>query len=70
MRLLILLRLAVLLNRSRSAAQIPPVKLTVARRSLSLEFDADWLTENPLTIADLDRERQFLAAVGYALKIR
>src|SRR5210317_499403 len=42
MRLLILLRLAVLLNRSRKLREIPPVKLEVGRRSLKLEFDVEW----------------------------
>ena len=67
MRLLILLRLAVLLNRSRKLAEIPPVGLDVGRRSLSLRFDADWLAENPLLVADLEREQEFLQPIGYAL---
>ena len=69
MRLLILLRLAVLLNRSRKVREIPPVKLEVGRRSLSLEFDAEWLAENPLLVADLEREQEFLTQVGYTLKM-
>ncbi len=67
MRLLILLRLAVLLNRSRKLAEIPPVGLTVGRRSVALQFDADWLAENPLLVADLEREQEFLQAIGYKL---
>ena len=69
MRLLILLRLAVLLNRSRKPEGIPPAQLQVGKRSLSLGFDAEWLAENPLMVADLDREQQYLASIGYALKI-
>jgi exopolyphosphatase/guanosine-5'-triphosphate,3'-diphosphate pyrophosphatase len=69
MRLLIILRLAVLLNRSRKPADIPPVRLTVGRRSLSVGFDADWLVENPLTVTDLEREQEFLEQVGYTLGV-
>ncbi len=67
LRLLIILRLAVLLNRSRNVAAMPPVGLEVGRRKLSLHFDADWLAANPLTVADLEREQEFLKAVGYTL---
>ena len=67
LRLAILLRLAVLLNRSRSPIDIPPVNLDVNKKSLRLTFDATWLADNPLTVADLEREKGFLQAVGYEL---
>lgn len=67
LRLLMLLRLAVLLNRSRNAAELPEVTINVAENSLSPGFDADWLVNNPLTIADLEREQGFLEQVGYKL---
>jgi exopolyphosphatase/guanosine-5'-triphosphate,3'-diphosphate pyrophosphatase len=65
-----LLRLAVLLNRSRNAAELPEVTISVGENSLSLGFDADWLTDNPLTIADLERERGFLGQAGYSLVLK
>jgi exopolyphosphatase/guanosine-5'-triphosphate,3'-diphosphate pyrophosphatase len=68
LRLSLLLRLAVLLNRSRSEAEIPPVRLIVADRALTLSFDAEWLAVNPLTVADLEREQGFLQNVGYCLQ--
>jgi exopolyphosphatase/guanosine-5'-triphosphate,3'-diphosphate pyrophosphatase len=68
-RLLLLLRLAVLLNRSRKKIESIPVVLRVNGNDLSIRFDADWLTENPLTIADLEREQEFLAEVGYTLSV-
>jgi exopolyphosphatase/guanosine-5'-triphosphate,3'-diphosphate pyrophosphatase len=68
-RLMILLRIAVLLNRSRSSKLLPEIKLNVSEKELDLVFPADWLTANPLTIADLDRERIYLASVDYGLKI-
>ncbi len=69
LRLLMLLRLAVLLNRSRKETEHPPMVLQVSGTTISVRFDADWLTENPLTIADLEREQEFLAGVGYDLKV-
>ena len=67
LRLGILLRLGVLLNRSRSGSDVPIPELSVDKASLHLRFDARWLQDNPLTAADLKRERKHLKAAGYAL---
>lgn len=67
LRLAMLLRLAALLNRSRNQATIPPIKLQVTEQSLGLTFDAAWLEANPLTVADLEREKGLLSKVGYEL---
>ena len=67
-RLSLLLRLAVLLNRSRAESEIPPPQLQVSDRVLVLKFDAEWLASNPLTVADLEREQGFLQAVDYSLR--
>ena len=69
LRLLVLLRLAVLLSRSRKETEQPPVSIFVRDNRIDLSFDADWLAENPLTIADLEREREFLEQVGYDLRV-
>lgn len=62
-----LLRLAVLLNRSRNTAAQPKVSLAVSEDSIAVQFDSDWLEENPLTIAELEREQEFVSEVGYKL---
>jgi exopolyphosphatase/guanosine-5'-triphosphate,3'-diphosphate pyrophosphatase len=67
LRLGILLRLAVLMNRSRNDAEIPPVEIRVDARSLAITFDPEWLEANPLTVADLEREKRLLAQTGYEL---
>ncbi|MDH3614740.1 MAG: Ppx/GppA family phosphatase [Gammaproteobacteria bacterium] len=67
LRLAMLLRLAVLLNRSRSQLDIPGIELAVKDRSLELHFDPAWLQANPLTVSDLEREQGYLHAVGYEL---
>jgi exopolyphosphatase/guanosine-5'-triphosphate,3'-diphosphate pyrophosphatase len=69
LRLTILLRLAVLLNRSRSPIEVPPVTISVDDDSLSLAFDPEWLDANPLTVADLEREVDYLREIGYALNV-
>ena len=69
LRLAILLRIAVLLNRSRKETEKPPVTIRVSGKEISMGFDADWLAENPLTIADLEQEQGFLQNVGYQLTL-
>lgn len=67
-RIAILLRLGVLLNRSRSSKAAPLPRLEADEDSLTLDFDPDWLRANPLTQADLKREQGHLQAVGYRLR--
>ena len=67
LRLALLLRLAVLLNRSRSPIETPDVTLEVRQQAIDLRFDPEWLQANPLTVADLEREVGYMAAVRYAL---
>jgi len=68
LRLALLLRLAVLLNRSRSTADMPAIQMSVEERALDLRFDPAWLRKNPLTVADLERERGYLKSAGYGLR--
>jgi exopolyphosphatase/guanosine-5'-triphosphate,3'-diphosphate pyrophosphatase len=69
LRLAILLRLAVLLNRSRSREALPNIALEVAENSLALNFPQGWLEQNPLTRADLEREKDYLSDLRYELRI-
>ena len=69
LRLLIILRLGVLLNRSRQNTITPPPELQVNDTTLALRFDPVWLDANPLMLADLEREQELLAQVGYDLTI-
>ncbi len=70
LRLAILLRLAVLLNRSRRDSSIPAIRIDVADDALGLQFEDGWLKANPLTVADLTREQSRLEAVDYSLSYR
>jgi len=67
LRLVLLLRLAVLLNRSRSEVQLPRIGLAVGETSVEISFDPEWLEANPLTVADLEREIGLAQAVNYEL---
>ncbi len=66
--LAILLRLAVLLHRSRTGFELPPLTFTTAERGLTLHFPAGWLDVHPLTAADLEQEAHLLADAKFALQ--
>jgi exopolyphosphatase/guanosine-5'-triphosphate,3'-diphosphate pyrophosphatase len=68
-RLIVLLRLAVLLNRTRSPSDLPPIALHAGKDSLELRFPSGWLDLNPLTAADLEQERDWLRARGFELRV-
>ncbi len=65
--LIVLLRLSVLLHRGRSPQPLPEVKLRVKGRTLGLELPARWMKEHPLTLEDLEQERQYLKDAGFRL---
>ena len=48
--LIVLLRIAVLLHRGRSAVALPNIELTPRGRTLELRFPPRWLSEHPLTV--------------------
>lgn len=64
-RLAILLRLAVLLNRSRSMQNMQELKLNVSNKQIRLQFAEGWLDSHALTQADLEQDAVFLQAAGY-----
>lgn len=70
MLLAVLLRLAVLLHRSRTAEGIPTVTLESRPGGLRLHFPVGWLDQRPLIEADLAQEAQWLKTAGFKLKYR
>ena len=68
-KLIVLLRLAVLLNRTRSPVELPRVALSSGNDLLELKFPAKWLAANPLTEADLHQEQEWLQARGFELRV-
>ncbi|HEX4339087.1 MAG TPA: exopolyphosphatase [Polyangiaceae bacterium] len=65
--LAVLLRLAVLLHRSRT--DVPDMTLVPGRRSLSVKPPSGWLDAHPLTQADLLEEAELLKTADFELKI-
>lgn len=70
LRLAILLRLAVLLNRSRTDELPEVLELEVEGRAMRLLLSRGWLKANPLTLADLECEQDYLRAADYQLNIK
>ncbi len=70
MRLTILLRLAVLFNRSRTY-EFPEVLKVAATDEgrITLSLPQSWLNANPLTLADIEGEQQYLLSSGYELEL-
>ena len=64
-----ILRLAVLLHRSRSETDLPAMTLTARGRSLELRFRLRSFRDQPLTGADLNDEIDFLRARGLRLRV-
>ena len=67
--LIVLLRLAVLLHRGRSPVALPPIGLTASYRSLEIELPGRWLSDHPLTAADLQQETEHLGAAGFRVRV-
>jgi len=65
--LCVLLRLAVLLNRSRHEEELPVFELVPQDNSLHLRFPPNWLEQHPLTYADLEQERSYLKDIRFEL---
>jgi exopolyphosphatase/guanosine-5'-triphosphate,3'-diphosphate pyrophosphatase len=68
-RLIVLLRLAVLLHRGRSPTALPNIELAATPNSLVLRFPGRWLKEHPLTTADLHQEIVYLKSHGFRLRV-
>ncbi|HPQ97746.1 MAG TPA: exopolyphosphatase, partial [Thiolinea sp.] len=65
----VLLRLAVLLQRSRARQPVVLERIQVERRTLGLVFAfADGNEQRPLLVADLEQEKDYLKQVGIKLR--
>jgi exopolyphosphatase / guanosine-5'-triphosphate,3'-diphosphate pyrophosphatase len=68
-RCLALLRLAVVLHRARSGEALPPLRLDARGRELRMIFPRGWLSQHPLTWADLRQEKAYLEGIGLRLRL-
>lgn len=69
-RLCRMLRLACVLNRSRSSRQLPELRYKVKGKRMRVEFPEGWLQERPLTHADLGAEAAYMESAGLELDLR
>lgn len=69
LRLCAILRLSVLLNRSRGQQTLPRLSMSASKNGYALKFPDGWLEGNPLTRADMEEETARLASIGLELEI-
>jgi exopolyphosphatase/guanosine-5'-triphosphate,3'-diphosphate pyrophosphatase len=69
LRLCAILRLSVLLNRSRGQQTLPSLKISAKKNGYALKFPEGWLDGNPLTRADIEEEAERLAAIGFEVSL-
>ncbi len=67
LKMVIILRLATLLNRSRTTVTMPDIDIAAKDKKIRLIFRKDWLSDHPLTEADLETEAAYLSVVNYRL---
>jgi exopolyphosphatase/guanosine-5'-triphosphate,3'-diphosphate pyrophosphatase len=67
--LLIVLRLAALLHRSRSDVRLPALRIAHKKSTFTLELDARWLAANPLTATELHAEIKDWKGLGIGLDV-
>ena len=68
-KLLIILRLATLLNRTRNSDHTPQLSAAFSDSVVNLTVSPEWLTNNPLTRADIEGEVEKLAGIGFQLSL-
>lgn len=67
LRLALLLRLSVILHRSRRELHLPSFLIHAKGDGVFLQFPEDWLKEHPLDKGELTSEQEMWYAVGYRL---
>lgn len=68
--LCVLVRLAVLLQHPRNHEPPPELRLYPASNGLAVEFPSGWLDDRPLTLADLENERDYLSRQDFRLEVK
>ena len=69
-RMVMALRLAALIYRSRADIALPKIDTKAQAHTLKLGLDRDWLANNPLTVTALQEEIQEWDAAGFKLDIK
>jgi exopolyphosphatase/guanosine-5'-triphosphate,3'-diphosphate pyrophosphatase len=69
-RMVMALRLAALIYRSRADLALPEIDVKALNRVLRFDIDRDWLANNPLTVTALQEEIEEWDAAGFKLDIK
>jgi len=69
-RLVVILRLAVIFHRSRSAIELPHISVDLKQEKMTLNIPSSWIEQHPLTLNDLEQEADYLQAIGVKLKVK
>ena len=67
--LLVALRLAALMHRSRSEVRLPSIHASRKKSTFTIELDAKWLAANPLTAAELREEIKDWKGLGVEMSV-
>ncbi|MEZ6196604.1 MAG: Ppx/GppA phosphatase family protein [Planctomycetota bacterium] len=68
-RLAAVLRIAIVLNRSRRPADLSALRVEVTKKGFVLVFREAWLDAHPLTRLDLEQEMEAIDAAGIRLEV-
>ena len=69
-RMVMALRLAALIYRSRTDIQLPEIAAKASGHAMRLGMERDWLAQKPLTVTALHEEIDEWAAAGFKLDIK
>ena len=67
LRLCILLRFSILLHHIRGSQEVPELEMVAKPNSLHIRFPEQWLDNNPLTVADFEKEALWLERINFTL---
>ena len=69
MYMIVILRMAILINRDRVPKKLPDIKIEDNKGALKIIFDQSWLEAHPLTGAELEQEQNYLKALKVKVSI-
>jgi len=69
MYMIVVLRIAILINRDRIHKELPDIKIKDNNGVLKVQFEEKWLEEHPLTGAELEQEQSYLKALKLKVSI-
>lgn len=65
----ILLRIAAIFHRGKKTDKLPPVNISASKTNITLQVPHKWLSQHPLTQADLETEMRYLADIHYHFEL-